>query len=113
MAAALLWAASLVTCGPVRAADDAAVIKITAKKYEYSPSEISLKKGVPVVLQLTSEDRKHGFNITAMKIRADIEPGRVTEVKLTPSEAGEFEFHCDNFCGAGHENMSGSIKVSE
>jgi cytochrome c oxidase subunit 2 len=99
-------------CSPAPA-DDPTIIKISAKKYEYTPSEIVLKKGVPVVLQLTSEDRHHGFTITAWKVRADIEPGKVTEVKLQPQETGEFEFHCDVVCGSGHETMNGTIKVQE
>jgi cytochrome c oxidase subunit 2 len=33
------------------------VIRITAKNFEYSPDEIRVKKGVPMVLELTSLDR--------------------------------------------------------
>lgn len=38
-------------------------IKITAHKFEYEPSEIRLKVGEPVVLELTSRDVIHGFNV--------------------------------------------------
>jgi cytochrome c oxidase subunit II len=112
-AIAAICFAQIAVCIPAIAEDQAKVIKISAKKYEYTPDEIVLKKGEPVVLQLTSKDRHHGFTISSMKVRADIEPGEVTEVKLQPQETGEFEFHCDVFCGAGHENMSGVIKVQE
>jgi hypothetical protein len=30
------------------------VIRITAKKFTYTPHDITLKKGVPVVLELTT-----------------------------------------------------------
>ena len=89
------------------------VIKITAKRFEYNPKDITLKKGVPVVLEFTSLDRLHGFKCAALGVRADIKPGQVTRVPLTPQKIGDFEFHCDNFCGSGHGNMTGVIHVTE
>lgn len=89
------------------------VIKITAKKFEYSPNEIRLKKGVPAVLELTSMDRLHGFNCPDLGIRANIEPGKVSRVPVTPQKTGTYAFHCDIFCGEGHEEMSGTIIVEE
>lgn len=87
------------------------VIHITAKKFEYSPSEITLKKGVPVVLELTSLDRVHGFRLTEFGIRADIRPGEVTRVRLVPQQTGRFTFACDVFCGVDHEEMAAEIVV--
>jgi cytochrome c oxidase subunit 2 len=90
------------------------VIKITAKKFEYSPNEIRIKKGVPVVLEFTSLDRVHGFTVPDLGgIRATIEPGKATQVHITAPKAGTYEFHCDLFCGDGHEGMTGKIIVEE
>ena len=89
------------------------VIKITAKKFEYSPNEIRVKKGVPVVLELTSLDRLHGFNCPELGIRSDINPGQAAKVRFTPQQSGTFTFFCDIFCGEGHENMNGKIIVEE
>jgi len=102
-----------ITCSGASADDAAQTIKVSAKRFEYVPAEIKLKKGVPVVLQLTSEDRSHGFNIPLMNLRADVLPGKVTELKVTPQKAGEFDFFCDVFCGSGHEGMSGKITVTD
>src|SRR5271157_6088592 len=88
-------------------------IRITAKKFEYSPNEIRLKKGVPAVLELSSLDRVHGFNCPDLGVRADIIPGKVSSVRIVPQKAGIYEFHCDIFCGDGHEDMSGKIIVEE
>ncbi|SFA99345.1 cytochrome c oxidase subunit 2 [Collimonas sp. OK607] len=87
------------------------VIKIQAKKFVYTPNQIVLKTGEPVVLEFTSVDFVHGFKIPDMNIRADLPPGKVTQVRLTPDKAGEYDFLCDNFCGSGHEEMSGKITV--
>jgi plastocyanin len=89
------------------------VIKVTAKKFEYNPAQIVVVRGQPVVLELTSLDRLHGFNCPALGVRADVEPGKVSRVRFTPQEAGTFEFHCDIFCGSGHANMRGTIVVEQ
>jgi cytochrome c oxidase subunit II len=89
------------------------VIKLTAKKFEYSPAEITVKKGEPVVIQVSSEDVKHGFTLPDFGIRTDIKPGSVNRVSFTPDKSGRFAFACDVFCGGGHEDMSGTLIVTE
>jgi len=95
------------------AAENEQVIQITAKRFEYSPKEITLKKGVPVVLEFTSLDRLHGFTCPSLGIRMDIRPGKVNRLRFVPDKVGTFPFHCDNFCGSGHEGMRGTITVTE
>jgi cytochrome c oxidase subunit 2 len=87
------------------------VIRITARKFTYEPAEITLKLGEPVVLELVTADVLMGFNAPDFKTRADIVPGKVTRVRLTPERRGTFEFHCDIFCGDFHEDMAGTIRV--
>ena len=99
--------------GYIIAAENEQVIKITAKRFEYSPKEITVKKGVPVVLEFTSLDRLHGFVCPGLGIRTDIRPGKANTLRFTPDKAGSFPFHCDNFCGSGHEGMRGTIIVGE
>ncbi len=95
------------------AADAEQVLQITAKRFVYSPKDISVKKGHPVVLEFTSLDRLHGFNCPDLGIRTDIPPGKVTKLRFVPQKVGTFLFHCDNFCGSGHEGMTGTITVKE
>jgi len=99
--------------GYLVAAENEQVIQITAKRFEYSPKEITLKKGVPVVLEFSSLDRLHGFNCPGLGIRMDIRPGKVNGLRFVPDKVGTFPFHCDNFCGSGHEGMRGTITVTE
>jgi len=100
-------------CPPTHAGQPDIVVKMTAKKFEYSPSEIVLKKGVPVVLEITALDRLHGFSCPDLGIRADLQQGKVTRVPVVPQKTGSFAFRCDIFCGDGHEDMSGTIIVKE
>jgi cytochrome c oxidase subunit II len=78
-----------------------------------APEEIKVKKGVPVDLELTTLDRLHGFDVPGLGLRAQIVPGDTTHVKFTPEKAGRFLFHCDIFCGDGHEDMDAAIIVEE
>jgi len=88
-------------------------IRISASTFEFTPSEITVKKGVPVVLELISHDRHHGFKLAEFHLRADIQPGATEKIRFTPDKAGTFTFFCDVFCGGGHEDMSGILKVIE
>jgi cytochrome c oxidase subunit 2 len=100
--------------GTICAADQKEiVIKITAKKFEYSPNSIKIKKGIPVILELTSLDKLHGFNCPKLGVRTNIEPGKVSRVRILAQRAGVYEFHCDIFCGDGHEDMYGKIIVED
>ena len=88
-------------------------IHITAKKFDFTPDTITLKKGEPVVLVISSQDRKHGFNLRAFGIRADINPGETARIRFAPNKTGKFAFSCDVFCGEGHEDMTGTMVVAE
>jgi len=87
------------------------VVRVTAKRFEFSPDVIRLKVHFPVVIELTSLDRRHGFEAPDLRIDEDIAPGTPTLVRLTPDKVGTFPFHCSVFCGEGHESMGGRIVV--
>jgi cytochrome c oxidase subunit II len=89
------------------------VVQIKVKRFEYTPKEITIRKGIPVVVELTSMDVAHGFNLPDLGIRADVLPGLTTRVRIVPQQTGRFVFHCDIFCGTGHEELEGAIVVKE
>jgi len=95
----------------VRAAEEPRVIAITAKRFEFSPREITLKAGETVKLQLTTDDVTHGFFAKPLGIDEVIEPGKTTEVVVTPQAPGRYTTICDHFCGAGHGGMKMMIVV--
>jgi cytochrome c oxidase subunit 2 len=98
---------------PARADVNPKVIEITAKKFEFTPSAITIKKGEPVILRLTSADRVHGFMSKPLKIDTDIASGKTTDVTVTPDTAGDFTVICDHYCGTGHGNMKMKVSVVE
>ena len=104
---------SVLAQGAAKIPDNERVIKIVAQRFAYTPNKIILKKGQPVILEFTSLDFVHGFKIPDLNIRADLPPGKVTKVHITPDKEGIYDFLCDNFCGAGHEEMGGRIIVKD
>jgi len=87
-------------------------IEITAQRFKFTPSEIPLKAGEPVVLLIRSLDFAHGFFVPDLDLRTDLMPGRVTRLALTPKAPGRLAFLCDNFCGDGHEGMDGHFDIT-
>ena len=88
------------------------VIQIVARRFIYTPNEISVKVGIPVLMQLTTADVLMGFSLPDFHVRADIVPDKVAEVRFVPDKTGSFEFVCDIFCGSGHESMNGTLTVT-
>lgn len=89
------------------------VIRITASKFHFTPDRITLTKGQPVTLEVTSTDITHGFMIRALKIDTDLKPGKVTRIAVTPAAAGTFRGICDHYCGSGHGGMKMTVVVED
>jgi cytochrome c oxidase subunit II len=92
---------------------DEQIIHISASSFEFKPSEITVRKGVPVLLELTGKEGHHGFKLAEFHIRVDVKPGVTENIRFVPTKTGKFTFFCDVFCGEGHEDMSGTITVIE
>jgi cytochrome c oxidase subunit II len=86
-------------------------IKIVAKKYQFDPSEIRVKKGDEVVLEVTTADVQHGFHLADLGISEPIQKGKVAEIRFTAGNRGEHKIQCDIICGPRHEEMVGKIIV--
>lgn len=86
-------------------------VQVTAKKYEFSPNPIRVKKGQPVKLTITATDHDHGIQIDAFHIKQKLKKGEPTVIEFTPDQAGSFPFKCSVFCGFGHGGMKGTLIV--
>jgi cytochrome c oxidase subunit 2 len=97
---------------PIPAADSTLpVIEVTAQRWSFVPDTLQLKVGVPVIIELSSLDVHHGFNLPVFNVRADAMPQAKTRVRINPDQAGTFTFRCDYYCGSGHEEMQGQVVV--
>lgn len=107
---------------------DALVIEITAKKYEYSISPVHVKIGTKVQLKITATDHDHGFKISAVPDAAppnganglifisahdcwQLKKGETTTIEFLAQTPGTYAFKCCHTCGLGHKGMKGQIIV--
>ncbi len=106
---------SLALAGPPAAAGakEPRVVELTAKRFEFVPGEITLRRGEPAVLRVRSGDVTHGFYSKPLGIDTTIEAGGTVDVPVTPAQAGRFTVICDHFCGSGHGNMHLVVVVEE
>jgi cytochrome c oxidase subunit II len=88
-------------------------ITITARRSTYDPTEITLKKGQPVVLIVKSLDVGHGLRVRELNIDLKVKKGGSSQVQFTPEKTGDFVGHCSVFCGPGHGSMKLTIHVVE
>src|SRR3954454_1556175 len=103
----------LIIAATLSAGQDAAPreISITAKRFEFTPNQITIKRGEAVTLHVSALDRAHGFYQKDLKIELELSPDHESVVTITPETAGRFVAICDNFCGSGHGNMKMVINV--
>lgn len=88
-------------------------IEIHAKRFSFTPAEITLKKGESVTLDLTSDDVAHSLLVEGLHINGTMTKGHVTEVDVTPEAVGDFKGRCGRFCGSGHGSMLFVVHVVE
>src|SRR5271154_367467 len=104
------------------------VIEVSAKKYEFSPSEIRVPKGTRVELKVHSVDETHGVKLEVYPEGAKDkgtpglvfdhpdENGKVAKgvdqvLDFVAQVPGTYDFKCAKFCGFGHDKMKGKLIV--
>ena len=93
--------------------DAVKVIRVTAERFAFTPSEIVVEKGTVIEFHLTSDDTDHGFRIVDTELNATIPKRRrgETVVKYVADTAGRFVIECSRPCGAGHTAMRATLVV--
>jgi heme/copper-type cytochrome/quinol oxidase subunit 2 len=89
------------------------IIRVSAERFAFTPSEITVDKGTVIEFHLTSEDTDHGFRIVGSDVDVEIPKRRRGEtiVKYTADTAGRFIIECTRPCGAGHTAMRAMLVV--
>lgn len=71
-------------------------IKVTARRFQFDPATITVPKGKPVKLVITSLDVSHGFAIKEFGIKETIEAKQSKTIEFTPDKAGRIPFEIWN-----------------
>jgi len=112
-AACCVAVVSLTLSGFTSTSDTPRRIDVSVKKFAYSPAEVTVKKGEPITLALTSDDVAHGLKFKELNLNARFDKKNPAELTFTPDKVGDFVGHCSVFCGSGHGSMTLTLHVTE
>lgn len=88
------------------------VIEITVRRFAFEPSEVEATAGEKLQLLVRSADGVHGLEIKKFKIKKEIpRGGEPVTIDFTATEEGNFPILCSEYCGNGHNDMSGMLIV--
>jgi cytochrome c oxidase subunit 2 len=79
---------------------------------EISRNAAIVRPGEKVLFRIFSNDVIHGFNIPAVGLTAEFEPGVERGLWIrAPEEPGKYLIQCLNYCGVGHAQMKAWLVV--
>jgi len=83
--------------------------------FGFSSTELVLPVNQQVLLVLTSTDVIHSFWVPEFRLKQDALPGEnmERELRITPSEIGEYQVRCAELCGLQHAYMNAPVRVVE
>jgi cytochrome c oxidase subunit 2 len=99
---------------------DALEIKATGQKwfwtFDYqnganSLNDLVVPVGKPVKLLMSSQDVIHSFYVPDFRVKMDVLPNRYTITWFEAVNEGEYDIFCTEYCGKGHSEMLGKVKV--
>lgn len=103
---------------------EAMVVKVTGLQWSWTfeypavnglavvSDELHVPVGKQILLRMTSNDVIHSFWVPEFRVKQDLVPGRITELRITPTVEGGFVVRCAELCGTSHAYMEKPVVVS-
>jgi cytochrome c oxidase subunit II len=104
-----------------RADPNAMVVRVTAQQWSWSfeypefgvtSTELHAPVDRQILLQMTSRDVIHSFWVPEFRPKQDLVPGRITQLRVTPTKIGNYKVRCAEICGTSHAYMEQPVIVS-
>jgi len=95
-------------------------VKVTGQKWFWTfkykegantTNELVVPVNKPIRLLMSSKDVIHSFFVPNFRVKMDVLPNRYTTLWFEAVEIGEFDLFCAEYCGTGHSEMIGKVKV--
>lgn len=103
-----------------RQQDNEMTVTVTSQQwawgFEYPEADVRsgrlvLPVNQPVLLELQSLDVLHSFWVPEFRVKQDLVPGTVNNLRITPTEIGSYRLRCAEICGSGHAGMLADVEV--
>lgn len=88
-------------------------LHMIARMWVYQPSTITLPAGSTVHIYIISKDVEHGFLVKDKDVNMMVMPGEVNTETVKFEKPGTYPFLCHEYCGAGHQFMSGKFVIKQ
>jgi cytochrome c oxidase subunit II len=104
----------------IRPSANAMVVRVTAfqwawkfdyPEYGFSSTEMYIPVNKAINLKMESSDVIHSFWVPEFRVKQDLVPGRVTELRFTPILTGNYKVRCAELCGTSHYKMEQPVVV--
>lgn len=97
--------------GQTPPAEERRAFTMTARRYQFEPDVLDVRRNDVVRLTITSEDIAHSFTVDAYRIQKRVPPGGSTTFEFRADEAGRFPFYCSMRAESGCAEMRGELIV--
>jgi cytochrome c oxidase subunit 2 len=96
------------------------IVKVTGQQWSWSfeypaygvtSTEMHVPVEKQVLLQMTSRDVIHSFWVPEFRPKQDLVPGRITQLRITPTVIGDYKVRCAELCGTSHYSMEQPVIV--
>ena len=74
--------------------------------------ELHIPVDKQILLRMTSNDVIHSFWVPEFRVKQDLVPGRITELRINPTVEGNYKVRCAEMCGTSHAYMEKPVVVS-
>jgi cytochrome c oxidase subunit 2 len=91
--------------------DGAVTLRIVATQFAFIPQCAPVPADKPITIRMAAPDVLHGILVTGTNVNTMVVPGFVPQVRTVFTELGDHLMPCHEYCGLGHGEMSGAIRV--
>lgn len=78
---------------------------------QWEINDLHVPVGVPIRLEIYSQDVIHSLYIPALRLQQEAVPGRTTMIWFQANRVGSYDLYCSELCGAEHALMAGILYV--
>lgn len=78
---------------------------------QWEINDLHVPVGMPVRINIESQDVVHSLYIPALREQEEAVPGRTTQMWFTADRVGAYKLFCSELCGADHSLMAGTLYV--
>jgi cytochrome c oxidase subunit 2 len=84
---------------------------VVAQTWAFNPPVIRVPAGATVDFTATTVDLIHGFEVEGTRLNMMLIPGQISRNSYRFTEPGQHLLICHEYCGLGHQTMSGKVIV--